>query len=157
MKIKYIIDEDIVNYKKLSMVIGFPYCSFKCETECGVKCCQNSSLVKMPSVEISAERVVDRYLNNPITSSVVFGGMEPLDSWEDLLELITALREKTNDNVIIYTGYYECEIRDKINVLKQFPNIIIKFGRFIPDQPSHYDEVLGVHLASPNQHAKKIS
>jgi len=32
-------------------------------------------------------------------------------------------------------------------------NIIIKFGRFIPDQKSHMDETLGVELASPNQYA----
>ena len=44
-----------------------------------------------------------------------------------------------------------------INNLKQFPNIIIKFGRFIPNQQSHYDEVLGINLASDNQYAKKIS
>ena len=157
MKIKYIIDEDIVNYKKISMVIGFPYCSFKCETECGVKCCQNSSLAKMPNVEISAESIVDRYLNNPITSSVVFGGLEPLDSWEDVYLLITKLRAYVEDNVVIFTGYKEEEIADKIEALKKFPNIIIKFGRFIPNQSSHKDEVLGVLLASPNQYAKKIS
>ena len=32
-------------------------------------------------------------------------------------------------------------------------NIIIKFGRFIPDQKSTFDSVLGVELASQNQYA----
>ena len=111
----------------------------------------------MPNVEISAESIVDRYLNNPITSSVVFGGLEPLDSWEDVYLLITKLRAYVEDNVVIFTGYKEEEIADKIEALKKFPNIIIKFGRFIPNQSSHKDEVLGVLLASPNQYAKKIS
>jgi hypothetical protein len=40
---------------------------------------------------------------------------------------------------------------------KQFKNIIIKFGRFVPNQEKHYDEVLGIELASPNQYARRIS
>ena len=45
----------------------------------------------------------------------------------------------------------------KINILKQYPNIIIKFGRFKPNQKSHYDDVLGVNLISDNQYGEKIS
>jgi len=36
-------------------------------------------------------------------------------------------------------------------------NIIIKYGRFIPDKEKHYDEVLGIYLASDNQYAERIS
>ena len=39
MIIKDIQDEDIVNYKNNSMVVAFPNCSFKCEKDCGIKCC----------------------------------------------------------------------------------------------------------------------
>ena len=39
MLIKGIIDEDFLNYKKPSMVIAFPHCSFKCEKELGKKVC----------------------------------------------------------------------------------------------------------------------
>ena len=45
MIVKGIIDEDFINYKKPSMVIEFPYCSFKCDKECGQPVCQNSSLI----------------------------------------------------------------------------------------------------------------
>ena len=34
--------EDFTNYKKPSMYIAFPSCTFKCEGECGQKICQNS-------------------------------------------------------------------------------------------------------------------
>ena len=37
------------------------------------------------------------------------------------------------------------------------PNIIIKYGRFIPHQEKHFDEILGVYLASDNQYGKRIS
>ena len=40
MRIKFLVDEDFVNYKKPSMFIGFPNCTWKCEKECGQKMCQ---------------------------------------------------------------------------------------------------------------------
>lgn len=45
---------------------------------------------------------------------------------------------------------------DKVEQLKPFKNIIIKFGRYIPNQTSHHDDVLGVTLASPNQKGELI-
>ena len=33
MKIKGLISEDFVNYKKPAMTIMFPYCTFKCGTD----------------------------------------------------------------------------------------------------------------------------
>ena len=37
-----------------------------------------------------------------------------------------------------------------------FKNIIIKFGRYVPNQKEHYDEILGINLASSNQYAEVI-
>lgn len=156
MQVKFIQDEDITNYKKCSMFIGMPYCSFKCEKECGIKCCQNSPLALAPIKDIDTDLIIEKYTNNIFTSAVVFGGLEPLDSWEELQVFIEKFRKISEDDLVIYTGYKEEEILDKIQYLKQYNNIIIKFGRFIPNQQSRYDEVLGVVLASPNQYAKKI-
>jgi organic radical activating enzyme len=154
--IKQIKDEDTVNYKKTSMFIGFPTCDFKCERECGKKMCQNSELAKAPDIEISYDAIVDRYMSNDITSAIVFGGLEPFLSPTDMVRLIHCFRQKTDDDIVIYTGYNENEIHI-MTYLTQYKNIIIKFGRFIPDQESHLDEVLGVKLASTNQYAKRIS
>jgi organic radical activating enzyme len=157
MKVKNIIFEDLVNYKKPSMFIGTSKCnSFKCDKECGSPVCQNSHLAKSPTIEISAKEVVQRYIDNPITEAIVIGGLEPFDTCPDLYSLIIEFREKTDDDIVIYTGYYPDEISHLIEPLKIFSNIIIKFGRFIPNQESHYDEVLGVTLASPNQYAVNL-
>jgi hypothetical protein len=43
-----------------------------------------------------------------------------------------------------------------LTFLKNFDNIIIKYGRFIPNQEQHYDETLGVNLASNNQYAERL-
>lgn len=157
MKIKNIVEEDFINYKLPSMFIIFPTCNFKCEKECGVRCCQNSELTLQPNIEVSIASIVDRYISNPITSAIVCGGMEPLDSWDELICLIMNLRYRTVDPIVIYTGYKEDEVQDKIETLKLYENIIVKFGRFIPNQQPHYDDVLGVQLASDNQYGKVIS
>ena len=155
--LKDIVDEDFVNYKKPSMFLIFPNCTFKCDKENGNKICQNSSLVREPNVKIEIAAVVNRYCRNSLSHSIVCGGLEPFDSWKELLSLICELRKVTEDDIIIYTGYKEEEITERINQLAQFPNIIIKFGRFIPNQSSHLDAVLGINLASPNQYARRIS
>lgn len=157
MILKGIIEEDFINYKQPSMFLAFPRCTFKCEKDCGIRCCQNSELTASANIEVPIEEIVTRYLNNNITSSIVYGGLEPLDSFEDVIALTESLRNHTNDTIVIYTGYLEDEIKDQINVLKQYKNIIVKFGRFVPNDTSVYDNVLGIKLASHNQYAKQIS
>lgn len=158
MIVKQIIDEDFVNYKKVSMFVAFPKCSFKCEKECGKQVCQNSILATTPDITMPKKKLVKRYIENNISQSIVCGGLEPFDTWDMLFSFISALREVTNDDIVIYTGYNKKEIVHKIYILKtNFSNIIVKFGRFIPDKEKHYDEVLGVYLASPNQFAERIS
>ena len=157
--LKGIIDEDFVNYRVPSMTLMFPKCSFKCEKEYGERFCQNSSLVKEPNVTVSLESIYNRYVNNPITEAIVLQGLEPFDSNEELFLLIDYFRYRgCMDDFVIYTGYTEDEIQSDIyDIASLFPNIIIKFGRYIPDQEPHYDEVLGVKLASNNQYARRIS
>ena len=156
MLLKDVIDVDFVNYRLPSMTLGFPKCSFKCQKECGEAICQNGALANMPNIEISANDLVERYLHSSTSQAVVCMGLEPLDTWDDLLEFISAFREKSDDDIVIYTGYTKDEIPIYIGKLKQFTNIIIKFGRYIPNQKPHYDPVLGVKLASDNQFAERI-
>lgn len=157
MNIKQLIDEDFTNYKKPSMFIGFPKCNFKCEKECGLRVCQNGILATSPMIDVDLQSIVDRYIKNDITKAIVVGGLEPFDSFNDLLNLIIEVRNYVEDDIVVYTGYYKEEIIDMIETLKCFKNIVVKFGRYIPNQQPHYDEVLGVNLASDNQYAEKIS
>ena len=160
MIVKEIREEDFTSYKKPSMVIGFPSCTFKCERECGQKVCQNSALAQTPNIEIDPEKIVAKYLNNPITSAIIMGGLEPFDSLPSLHHLIQKFRQHTQDDIVIYTGYTEVELWEypyTLTSLQKYPNIIIKFGRFIPNENPRYDELLGVKLASSNQYARRIS
>lgn len=151
LKVKNLIDEDFVNYYKPSMFIATSKCDFKCDKEVGCKVCQNSRLAAAPSIEISAAELCERYLNNPITEAVVIGGLESFDTFDELYNFIKLFREKSNDDIVIYTGYYPEEVQEKIKKLYSYNNILIKFGRFIPNKKSCYDKILKIELASDNQ------
>lgn len=156
MLIKGLVDEDFVNYKLPSMYIATATCSFKCDKECGHPICQNSALARQPSIEIDDEKIVERYIKNPITKAIVFGGLEPMDQWQDVIYLICLFRN-VDDDIVIYTGYDKDEIDCFLPYFMNYKNIIFKFGRYIPGQQPHFDPVLGVYLASDNQYAERIS
>ena len=156
MKLFGVIEEDFVNYKKISMTLEFPYCTFKCNKEQGCEVCQNSHLSSFESQEFKIENIIKQYLNNDISEAICMQGLEPFDSFIDVYEFITLFRKVCNDDIVIYTGYYENEIFDMLDYLKQFDNIIIKFGRYIPNQKSHYDKILGINLNSDNQYARYL-
>ena len=113
-------------------------CSFKC----GKSICQNIPLFNSETKEVSIQKIVEDYLKNDLTSAIVFAGLEWLDQFLDLLECIEAFREKTMDDIVIYTGYDKEEITEHLMTLKKYKNIIMKFGRYIPNQEKHFDPVL---------------
>jgi pyruvate-formate lyase-activating enzyme len=160
MKVKLIIDEVFQDYKDASMLIAMCKCDWKCCIEQGLNksVCQNSTIAKQKDIDISADEIFSRYIQNFITSAIVIGGLEPILQFDEILELIRYFREyNIDDYFIIYTGYYKDEITKYISNMKQYKNIIVKYGRYIPNQQPHYDEILGVYLASDNQYAEKIS
>lgn len=161
MRVKTIVDEDFVNYKKPSMFIGTISCNGKCCIEAGIplSVCQNDGWRSCAPVNVNTRGLCERYLNNPLTKAIVFGGLEPFEQFDEMAWVIAVLRRnyRCNDDIVIYTGYYPDEIVDKVSKLSEFENIIIKFGRYVPDRPSRMDDVLGVELASDNQYAIKIS
>ena len=159
MILKGIIDCDFTNYKEPVLTLEFPYCDFKCDKLNGCQVCQNSALATEPNIDISFEKIWDLYEANPLTKGFCCQGLEPFDSTKDLFDFIRFIRYKKqcNDIIIIYTGYNKYEYDGMLGALINFPNIIIKWGRFILGDEPHYDEVLGVKLASNNQYGEKIS
>lgn len=144
MKIIGILDEDKTWYKEPSMYVVFPKCVLNCEG-----CIKEKHKI----VEVEPSVLVERYK----AKALVCGGLEPFDSFDDLFELVVEFRKKFLDDIVIYTGYKNNEIEEQVKKLKAFPNIIIKFGKFIPGQEEHFDEILGKNLSSLNQYAVKIS
>lgn len=161
MRIKTIVDEDFTNYKKPSMFIGTISCGGKCCIEAGIplSVCQNDGWRSCAPVVLSDREICMRYLANPLTSAIVVGGLEPFEQTQELYKLIWTLRTvfRCNDDIVIYTGYTKDEVKNEVKQFSGFANIIVKFGRYRPEQKPHFDNVLGVNLASDNQFAEVIS
>lgn len=160
MRVKTIKDEDFVNYKKACMFIGTITCDGKCCKDANIplSTCINNEWNHQPTITIDDHVLIERYLHNDLTSAIVFGGLEPFLQFDEVLHFIYLLRNEYNchDDVILYTGYYKNEIIDQVKQLSYIDHIIIKFGRYKPNEKSHFDEVLGIKLASLNQYAERI-
>ena len=158
MTIKGLTDEDFLNYKKPSMFISSSKCTWKCVDENGKCVCQNLPLAKQPEKTVADRIIVERYLSNPITKAIVIGGLEPFDQANELLDLVKELRDHTMDDIVVYTGYAKHEIQEQLNNLINIArcNLIVKFGRYIPNMKPIYDSVLGVTLGSDNQYAERF-
>ena len=142
------------------MFISAVSCDFKCmkELKVDIGICQNMKILKLPNKRVTISSIFKRYISNPITTSIVIGGLEPMLQFQEILSLIHYFRiQGCKDDFVIYTGYYPYEIEKEVKELKSFDNIIIKYGRFMPNSTSKYDNILGISLSSKNQHAEKIS
>lgn len=159
MLVKKIIYEEFTDYKVPHMFIATARCTFKCDRLNGCNVCQNAELAKMPDIIVDIDKVIKKYLSNNLTHAIVFGGLEPFDTFNELILFIDKLRQQyqCNDTVIIYTGYTKMQIKHYLNLLKSYNEIIIKFNPYLLNRNSKYDNILGVTLASDNQYAEKIS
>lgn len=159
IKLKDIIMEDFLNYKKPSMFLITCRCDWKCciEQHMPIQSCQNSEIINLTIKEFHYSDILKLYLNNDISQSVVFGGLEPFQQFEEMYGLIKFIRDnQITDDIVIYTGYEKEEILQYIEKLKIFDNIIIKYGRYMPNRNNRFDEVLGVNLISDNQYAERL-
>lgn len=155
IRLKGLVEEDMLNYRLPSMFLATCFCDFKCEKEdsTGATFCQNSPLAQSRIIEVEISTLIKKYFSNPISEAIVVGGMEPFSQFEELTNLIKEFRIYTKDPFVIYTGYDSNEISEQVESLIPFGNIIIKYGRYKCNNPGRYDEVLGVKLASDNQYA----
>lgn len=159
IRVKSIIPENFQDYKTPSMFISAISCDWKClvEKNLDISICHNSTVSNYKTQNIPNTQIIKQYLNNDLTSAIVIGGLEPMLQIDEMAEFIELFRTFSDDDVVIYTGYYPQEILSELDQLKQYRNIIVKFGRYIPHSSQKYDSILGITLASDNQFAEKIS
>lgn len=141
------------------MLIATHSCCFKClkEQNLPISICQNSHLLESQIKESSIEELINTYDKNILQESVVFAGLEPMLQFKEVYNFIEIFRKNHNDDIVIFTGYYEQEIQEEINLLKEFSNIYLKVGRFLFNDKPIYDNIGKITLASSNQKFIKIS
>lgn len=162
MVLRGMLAEDFVNYRLPSMYLAFPFCTLKCNKLNGGNVCQNMQLMNDPKlIVISTLELCKQFIDNPISEAIVCAGLEPLDSIDDVLDLIKAMRQyyQNESDIVIYTGYTEEEVLadEKMRQILNFSNIVVKYGRYLINDTPHHDEILGVNLASSNQYAKRYN
>ena len=163
MRVRKLLTERFQDYKVPSMYLAACFCDWKC---CPDKpyVCQNNPVANLPVTDIPDDEILDTYLSDPITEAIVIAGLEPLLQAREVCNLIRRAAERAiRTTFVIYTGYTVCEARDigffdelKATGYGKDVQVIIKYGRYVPDQQPHFDEVLGVDLVSDNQYAEII-
>lgn len=141
------------------MLLATCLCDWKClkEQDLDISVCQNSELTKQKNIDIPINNIINRYINNPITKAIIIAGLEPMLQFDEVIQFIKEFRNVSDNDIVIFTGYYPEEINSQINELKKYKNIILKFGRYKHESNKKYDEILGIWLISDNQFALKIS
>lgn len=170
MSVTHLIDvktDNITDYKKTSLFLVFPYCSGKCGEEC-----QNKHLRKLSAKEIYNDNIIQLYKNLSTHEAVVCGGLEPWDSFDELLTLVTDFAKATKDkkvDFVIYTGYDVltekkeefqklCNVWEENIDLSSISELIIKQGRYdISKKEPWFSYTLGVELATSNQSVIEIN
>lgn len=150
--------DNITDYKKTSMLIAFPYCAGKCEG------CQNAHLQNYrTTISVSADDIADLYANLKTHEAIVMAGLEPFDSFDDVLDIIKSVGHLDKPcDFVIYTGYnldeysknFESELVKTFKNVRHFKNknLIVKIGRYDQTQTSYwFNKTLGVKLATKNQ------
>lgn len=162
--LKDIVVEDFINYKKPSMFLISSICDWKCCTEADmpISICYNNPLVNIETKEFDCQKIIENYYHNDIIHALVIGGLEPFCQFDEVLDLIDQFRvyQKENnlpeDDIVIYTGYNKEEIKEELILLSKYNNIIIKYGRYVPDSKCIFDDILGITLVSDNQYAERL-
>lgn len=160
MRLNTVVNEWYQDYRKPSMFLGTVSCGGKCCIESGIplSVCHNDGWRACAAADYDNLDLCEQYLSNPITQAIVIGGLEPFEQFGELVDFLTTLRsaKRCDDDVVIYTGYYPEEIAQQVDTLSIFKNIIIKFGRFVPNARPRFDPILGVDLSSDNQFARRL-
>lgn len=152
MKLKQIVDEVFGDYKECGMLLIFPSCTWKCEG------CQNKHLALLPTIDFPDDDILERYISNPFSRCIIFGGLEPLDSVCDIAKFIQYLMKiGANPLLVVYTGYELLEVNDILHttslwaLFTKYSNVVLKYGRYEQDGEACFNKALGINLASNNQ------
>lgn len=159
MIIKSIIDEVFSDYSKISMLLVMPKCTTRCWEKLNISptICQNNHLHKEPNINIDNKDIIKRYLDNPLTKAIIFGGLDSWDSLDEIIEFIKEFRQYSQDDCVLYTGRDYDVIEKELYRFKGLGNVYIKYGHYNPNLKPIIDDLTGVSLISENQKFIKVN
>ena len=125
--------------------IGGLISSIGCEINC--KGCFNQHLKRLPTVERTAEDIINEVKSNPFNCGLILGGLEWSEQYDEALELCKVARFNGMETMI-YTGHTEAVISEVYDRYFEVADYI-KCGGY--DNSGSTVTVEGVLLASSNQ------
>lgn len=126
------------------MPIGIS-CTWKCKNCCNIHYKDYKDFYKRTIWEI-----INDYDRNKLVSTLILSGLEPFDNFDIMLSLIHWFRVFFEDDIVIYSGYELKEIEEYIKPLSSY-NVLVKYGRYMPNKNHIYNEDLELYLSSDNQ------
>lgn len=130
--------ETVVDGEGLRYSIYFAGCTHACKG-CHNKeswCPDNGTLI----TEEYLDKIINEINSNPILDGITLSGGDPLYNPEEMLEVVKYLKEKTEMNIWLYTGYTIEELRkdNKRMAVLEYVDIIVD-GKFVQEL---YDPLL---------------
>lgn len=151
MRINSIIQDSIVDGKGLRLVLFMQGCSRHC-----TGCHNPSTWNKDKGFKIDEKAIVEMLVSNPLIDGITISGGEPFEQYNELLELILAVRCFTDKDIWVYTGYkyeellenpYYSEILKYIDVLVDGPYIEEQRTLSIPFKGSYNQRIIDVQMS----------
>lgn len=130
--------ETVVDGEGLRYSIYFAGCTHACKG-CHNKeswCPDNGTLV----TEEYLDKIIKEINSNPLLDGITLSGGDPLYNPEEMLEIVKYLKEKTEMNIWLYTGYTIEELRKDNRRMKvlQYVDTLVD-GKFVQEL---YDPLL---------------
>lgn len=117
--------ESFVDGKGLRMVVWFQGCKFNCEG-CHNKHTQSFTGGKLVDIsEVIAE--INKY---PYHDGVTISGGDPFEQREQLLELVKRIKDETEFNIWVYTGYLYEDLLKECSKILEYIDVLVD-GLFV--------------------------
>lgn len=146
-----------INYKLIehervgdAPFIGALISACDCKFDC--KNCFNQAVKNLPTMNDTAENIINQIKANPFNKGVIFAGLEWTLQLEECFALASLAKQK-GLLTMIYTGSADSRMLGTLQLSGVFD--YIKYGRYREDLNAANHIEYGVVLASSNQHILK--
>lgn len=100
--------------------IWFQGCSLRCEGCISVDTWATAkTLIPIDQLMMALSSYI------PLVDGITISGGEPFDQFDALLAIVAQLREKTNVDILLYTGYSIEDIPDQLQQIKPYIDVLI--------------------------------
>ena len=110
--------------------------------------CFNQHLKNKPSIEMSAEEIINEVKKNPFNEGIILGGLEWFNQIDDMKVLMKTAAD-SGLKIMVYTGFPIIKDESIFKECSKKVDTYLKIGPYVEKLPQI--EMYGIVLASNNQ------